>query len=123
MENLTADAYDLVINGVEIGGGSIRIAQRTLQERVFRLLGFTDEEAEEQFGFLLNAFRYGAPPHGGIALGFDRLVALMDGSNSIRDYIAFPKNNQARDVMLDAPSRIDKEACTTLGISVNEPKK
>lgn len=123
LENLTADAYDLVINGVEIGGGSIRIAQRALQERVFRLLGFTDEEAEEQFGFLLNAFRYGAPPHGGIALGFDRLVALMDGSNSIRDYIAFPKNNQARDVMLDAPSRIDKEACTTLGISVNEPKK
>ena len=123
LENLTADAYDLVINGVEIGGGWIRIAQRALQERVFRLLGFTDEEAEEQFGFLLNAFRYGAPPHGGIALGFDRLVALMDGSNSIRDYIAFPKNNQARDVMLDAPSRIDKEACTTLGISVNEPKK
>ena len=82
LENLTADAYDLVINGVEIGGGSIRIAQRSLQERVFRLLGFTDEEAEDQFGFLLNAFRYGAPPHGGIALGFDRLVALMDGSNS-----------------------------------------
>ena len=119
MENLTADAYDLVINGVEIGGGSIRIAQRSLQERVFRLLGFTDEEAEDQFGFLLNAFRYGAPPHGGIALGFDRLVALMDGSNSIRDYIAFPKNNQARDVMLDAPSQIDQEACTTLGITVN----
>ena len=123
LENLTADAYDLVINGVEIGGGSIRIAQRSLQERVFRLLGFTDEEAEEQFGFLLNAFRYGAPPHGGIALGFDRLVALMDGSNSIRDYIAFPKNNQARDVMLDAPSRIDKDACSTLGISVNKKEK
>ena len=119
LENLTADAYDLVINGVEIGGGSIRIAQRSLQERVFRLLGFTDEKAEDQFGFLLNAFRYGAPPHGGIALGFDRLVALMDGSNSIRDYIAFPKNNQARDVMLDAPSQIDQEACTTLGITVN----
>ena len=123
MENLTADAYDLVINGVEIGGGSIRIAQRSLQERVFRLLGFTDEEAQDQFGFLLNAFRYGAPPHGGIALGFDRLVALMDGSNSIRDYIAFPKNNQARDVMLDAPSRIDNEACATLGISVHEAEE
>ena len=123
LENLTADAYDLVINGVEIGGGSIRIAQRPLQERVFRLLGFTDEEAQDQFGFLLNAFRYGAPPHGGIALGFDRLVALMDGSNSIRDYIAFPKNNQARDVMLDAPSRIDKEACATLGISVHETEE
>ena len=123
LENLTADAYDLVINGVEIGGGSIRIAQRPLQERVFRLLGFTDEEAQDQFGFLLNAFRYGAPPHGGIALGFDRLVALMDGSNSIRDYIAFPKNNQARDVMLDAPSRIDKEACATLGISVHEAEE
>ena len=123
LENLTADAYDLVINGVEIGGGSIRIAQRSLQERVFRLLGFTDEEAQDQFGFLLNAFRYGAPPHGGIALGFDRLVALMDGSNSIRDYIAFPKNNQARDVMLDAPSRIDNEACATLGISVHEAEE
>ena len=122
LENLTADAYDLVINGVEIGGGSIRIAQRTLQERVFRLLGFSDEEANEQFGFLLNAFRYGAPPHGGIALGFDRLVALMDGSSSIRDYIAFPKNNQARDVMLDAPSQIDQESCETLGIKVKAPE-
>lgn len=122
LQNLTADAYDLVINGVEVGGGSIRIAQRSLQERVFRLLGFSDEEAKEQFGFLLNAFRYGAPPHGGIALGFDRLVALMDGSSSIRDYIAFPKNNQARDVMLDAPSKIDQESCETLGIEVKIPE-
>lgn len=118
LESLTADAYDLVINGVEIGGGSIRIAKRDLQERIFRLLGFSDEEANDQFGFLLNAFRYGAPPHGGIALGFDRLVALMDGSSSIRDYIAFPKNNQARDVMLDAPSHIDQVSCDTLGIEI-----
>jgi aspartyl-tRNA synthetase len=104
-----ANAYDMVINGVEIGGGSIRIHDKKLQKRMFELLGFTDEEAQNQFGFLMNAFEYGAPPHGGIALGFDRLVALFGGSDSIRDYIAFPKNNSGRDLMIDSPSRIAQE--------------
>jgi aspartyl-tRNA synthetase len=104
-----ANAYDMVINGVEIGGGSIRIHNKEMQKRMFKLLGFTDEEAQNQFGFLMNAFEYGAPPHGGIALGFDRLVALFGGSDSIRDYIAFPKNNAGRDVMIDSPSEISKE--------------
>ncbi|MCB0688097.1 MAG: aspartate--tRNA ligase [Saprospiraceae bacterium] len=107
MKQLRADAYDLVINGVEIGGGSIRIHDRALQERNFKLLGFTPEEAERQFGFLMGAFEYGAPPHGGIAFGFDRLCAVMKGSTSIRDFIAFPKNNMGRDMMIDAPSEID----------------
>jgi len=107
MKSLRADAYDLVINGVEIGGGSIRIHDRDLQSKNFDLLGFTKEEAEEQFGFLLGAFEYGAPPHGGIAFGFDRLCAVLNGVNSIRDFIAFPKNNQGRDMMIDAPSSID----------------
>lgn len=102
-----ANAYDMVINGVEIGGGSIRIHDRGIQSRMFDLLGFTPEEAEAQFGFLLNAFTYGAPPHGGLALGFDRLCSLFGGSDSIRDFIAFPKNNSGRDVMIDAPSPID----------------
>ena len=101
MKSLRADAYDLVINGVEIGGGSIRIHDRDLQSRNFDLLGFSKEEAEAQFGFLLGAFEYGAPPHGGIAFGFDRLCAVMNGVNSIRDFIAFPKNNQGRDVMIE----------------------
>ncbi len=104
-----ANAYDMVINGVEIGGGSIRIHNKDLQKRMFTLLGFSDEEAQNQFGFLMNAFEYGAPPHGGIALGFDRLVALFGGSDSIRDYIAFPKNNSGRDVMIDSPSEISQE--------------
>ena len=104
MKNLRADAYDLVINGVEIGGGSIRIHSRELQEKNFKLLGFTPEQAENQFGFLLGAFEYGAPPHGGIAFGFDRLCAVMSGQNNIRDFIAFPKNNMGRDMMIDAPS-------------------
>jgi len=104
-----ANAYDMVINGVEIGGGSIRIHNKDLQKRMFTLLGFSDEEAQNQFGFLMNAFEYGAPPHGGIALGFDRLVALFGGSDSIRDYIAFPKNNSGRDVMIDSPSEISDE--------------
>lgn len=104
-----ANAYDMVINGVEIGGGSIRIHDRELQSRMFDLLGFTPEEAQAQFGFLMDAFQYGAPPHGGLALGFDRLCSMFGGSDSIRDFIAFPKNNSGRDVMIDAPSPIDNE--------------
>jgi len=118
MKSLRADAYDLVINGVEIGGGSIRIHDRDLQSRNFDLLGFTKEEAEEQFGFLLGAFEYGAPPHGGIAFGFDRLCAVLNGVNSIRDFIAFPKNNQGRDMMIDAPSPIDETQLDELGIDL-----
>jgi len=109
MKALRADAYDLVINGSEIGGGSIRIHDRKLQERNFKLLGFTQEEAEAQFGFLMGAFEYGAPPHGGIAFGFDRLCAVMNGQSSIRDFIAFPKNNMGRDMMIDAPAPVHKE--------------
>jgi aspartyl-tRNA synthetase len=101
-----ANAYDLVINGVEIGGGSIRIHDATVQKLMFKVLGFSDKEASEQFGFLLNAFKYGAPPHGGVAFGFDRWVAMLGGQDSIRDFIAFPKNNSGRDVMLDTPSQI-----------------
>ncbi len=118
MKSLRADAYDLVINGVEIGGGSIRIHDRDLQSRNFDLLGFTKEEAEAQFGFLLGAFEYGAPPHGGIAFGFDRLCAVLNGVNSIRDFIAFPKNNQGRDMMIDAPSPIDATQLDELGIEM-----
>ena len=103
-----ANAYDFVCNGTEVGGGSIRIHDRQLQALIFKCLGFTPEKAEEQFGFLMNAFRYGAPPHGGLAFGFDRMCSLFGGADSIRDYIAFPKNNAGRDVMLDAPSAIDK---------------
>ncbi|HKK78868.1 MAG TPA: aspartate--tRNA ligase [Phaeodactylibacter sp.] len=117
MKALRADAYDLVINGVEIGGGSIRIHDRALQERNFKLLGFTEEEAEAQFGFLMGAFEYGAPPHGGIAFGFDRLCAVMNGQNSIRDFIAFPKNNMGRDVMIDAPAPIEKEQLDELHLA------
>ena len=101
-----ANAYDLVLNGNEIGGGSVRIFDKDLQSKMFGLLGFTKEEAEAQFGFLMNAFKYGAPPHAGLAFGFDRLVAILDGNEVIRDYIAFPKNNSGRDVMIDAPSPI-----------------
>ena len=104
--NVRANAYDMVINGVEIGGGSIRIADRNLQEKMFDALGFTKEEAKKQFGFLLDAFQYGAPPHGGVAFGFDRWCALFGGSETIRDYIAFPKNNAGRDVMIDSPAPI-----------------
>jgi len=113
-----ANAYDLVINGVEIGGGSIRIHDRDLQKLMFRHLGFTDEEAQDQFGFLMNAFEYGAPPHGGIALGFDRLAALFGGQDSIRDFIAFPKNNSGRDIMIDSPSVIADEQLDELMLKV-----
>ena len=105
-----ANAYDLVLNGNEIGGGSIRIHDTTLQEKMFGLLGFTEKEAQEQFGFLMDAFQYGAPPHGGIALGLDRLVAILGGSETIRDFIAFPKNNSGRDVMIDAPASLEDGA-------------
>jgi len=114
-----ANAYDFVLNGVEIGGGSIRIHDRDIQARMFNLLGFTAEEAQKQFGFLLNAFEYGAPPHGGIAFGFDRLCALFGGVESIRDFIAFPKNNSGRDVMIDAPSTIDQKQLDELSIALN----
>ncbi|HLT93780.1 MAG TPA: aspartate--tRNA ligase [Membranihabitans sp.] len=118
LESIRADAYDLVINGSEIGGGSIRIHDRTLQQKAFELLQFTPEEAESQFGFLMNAFEYGAPPHGGIAFGLDRLCAVMNGKNSIRDFIAFPKNNMGRDVMIDAPAPIDEEQLQELQLTV-----
>ena len=106
----------MAINGVEVGGGSIRIHNKELQEDIFNCLGFTKEEATNQFGFLLNAFEYGAPPHGGIAFGFDRLCALFGGQDSIRDFIAFPKNNSGRDTMLDAPSILDKEQLDELAL-------
>lgn len=118
-----ANAYDLVINGVEIGGGSIRIHSRDVQKQMFKVLGFTDDEAQKQFGFLLGAFEFGAPPHGGIALGFDRLCAMFGGTESIRDYIAFPKNQAARDTMIDAPSTVDEAQLKELNISINIPKE
>ncbi|MDR1155237.1 MAG: aspartate--tRNA ligase [Bacteroidales bacterium] len=115
---IRANAYDCVMNGVELGGGSIRIHDRTLQHKMFQTLGFTPEQAEYQFGFLLNAFKYGAPPHGGIAFGFDRLVSMFAGLDSIRDTIAFPKNNAGRDVMIDSPSTISDEQLKELGIQL-----
>jgi aspartyl-tRNA synthetase len=117
---IKANAYDLVINGVEIGGGSIRIHDKELQQKMFNALGFTEEEAEKQFGFLLNAFEFGAPPHGGIAFGFDRLCAMFGGSDSIRDYIAFPKNNSGRDVMIDSPSTVSVDQLDELGIALKK---
>ncbi len=114
-----ANAYDLAMNGVELGGGSIRIHDRDLQSRMFDLLGFTKEEAQAQFGFLMSAFEYGAPPHGGLAFGLDRLVATMGGSESIRDYIAFPKNNSGRDTMIDTPSPLHADQLKELGIKLN----
>jgi aspartyl-tRNA synthetase len=119
---IKANAYDMVLNGNEIGGGSIRIFQRALQEKMFAALGMSPEEAQHKFGFLLGAFEYGAPPHGGIAFGFDRLCALLGGSESIRDFIAFPKNNSGRDVMLDAPSSIDDKQFEELQIKLNLKK-
>jgi aspartyl-tRNA synthetase len=117
-----ANAYDMVINGVEVGGGSIRIHDSALQNRMFRLLGFTDEQAQAQFGFLMNAFKYGAPPHGGIAYGLDRWVSLFAGLDSIRDCIAFPKNNAGRDVMIDAPSAIAPSQLDELHLSITPPR-
>ncbi len=114
-----ANAYDMVINGVEVGGGSIRIHNKPLQHKMLQLLGFSEEDAQEQFGFLMNAFEFGAPPHGGIAFGFDRLCSLFGGSESIRDYIAFPKNNAARDVMIDSPSRISDDQLKELSLKVS----
>lgn len=114
-----ANAYDMVINGVELGGGSIRIHDSKLQNQMFRLLGFTDEKAQEQFGFLMNAFKYGAPPHGGLAFGLDRFVSMFAGLDSIRDCMAFPKNNSGRDVMLDAPSQIDDSQLKELNLIID----
>jgi aspartyl-tRNA synthetase len=121
--NVRANAYDLVINGVEIGGGSIRIHDAAFQKLMFKVLGFTEDEANEQFGFLLNAFKYGAPPHGGIAFGFDRWVAMFGGQDSIRDFIAFPKNNSGRDVMLDTPSQISQKQLNELMIDLKKEQK
>jgi aspartyl-tRNA synthetase len=114
-----ANAYDMVVNGVELGGGSIRIHDSKLQNRMFELLGFTPEKAEAQFGFLMSAFRYGAPPHGGLAFGLDRFVSLFAGLDSIRDCIAFPKNNSGRDVMIDAPSVIDQSQLDELNLVID----
>jgi aspartyl-tRNA synthetase len=119
-EKVKANAYDLVLNGNEIGGGSIRIHDKKIQSLMFNHLGFTEKEASQQFGFLMNAFEYGAPPHGGIALGHDRLVALLDGQESIKEYIAFPKNNSGKDIMIDAPSKIDDSQLNELGIKLNK---
>jgi aspartyl-tRNA synthetase len=117
-----ANAYDFVVNGVEIGGGSIRIHDSQIQRAMFKVLGFTPDEAEQQFGFIINAFRYGAPPHGGIAFGFDRWCAIFGGSDSIRDYIAFPKNNAGKDVMIDSPSIISGEQLDELGLRIDMKK-
>ncbi|HLV51776.1 MAG TPA: amino acid--tRNA ligase-related protein, partial [Flavobacterium sp.] len=114
-----ANAYDLVLNGNEIGGGSIRIHDKEMQALMFKHLGFTPEQAQEQFGFLMNAFQYGAPPHGGLAFGLDRLVAILGGQETIRDFIAFPKNNSGRDVMIDAPATIDNAQLDELSILLN----
>jgi aspartyl-tRNA synthetase len=114
-----ANAYDMVLNGNEIGGGSIRIHDKATQELMFNYLGFTPEQAKEQFGFLMDAFQFGAPPHGGLAFGLDRLVAILGGQETIRDFIAFPKNNSGRDVMIDAPSVIDDLQLNELHIKKN----
>lgn len=117
-----ANAYDMVINGVEVGGGSIRIHDAQLQEKTFEILGFTPEQAQKKFGFLMNAFKYGAPPHGGLAYGLDRFVSLFAGLDSIRDCIAFPKNNQGRDVMLGAPGVLDPVQLDELQLDIRHPE-
>jgi len=121
--SVRANAYDFVVNGTEIGGGSLRIFDSELQNKMFSILGFTKEEAERQFGFLMNAFKYGAPPHGGIAFGFDRFCSLFGGSESIRDYIAFPKNNSGRDVMSDSPSHVSQDQLDELNLKINITEK
>jgi aspartyl-tRNA synthetase len=121
-EKVKANAYDLVLNGNEIGGGSIRIHDKKIQALMFKHLGFSEAEAKEQFGFLMNAFEYGAPPHGGIALGLDRLVAILHGEESIKDYIAFPKNNSGKDVMIDAPSKLDDMQLNELSLKLKSSK-
>ena len=123
LEQVCADAYDFVLNGTELGGGSIRIHDAKVQARMFEILGFTKEDAEYKFGFIMNAFKYGAPPHGGLAFGFDRVCALFGGQETIRDYIAFPKNNQGRDVMIDAPSYIDDVQMDELMIKSTAPRE
>ncbi len=123
LERVNANAYDFVLNGTELGGGSVRIHDSKVQQRMFEVLGFSPEDAEYRFGFMINAFRYGAPPHGGIAFGFDRFCALFGGQETIRDYIAFPKNNQGRDMMLDAPSRIDQVQMDELFLRSTVPAK
>ena len=122
-EKVRANAYDLVINGNEIGGGSIRIHDSKLQKEIFKLLNLSDEEVDEQFGFLIDAFKYGAPPHGGIAFGLDRLVAILGGEEIIRDFIAFPKNNSGRDSMIDSPSKIKKDQLDDLGVKIKKHLK
>ena len=119
-EKVRANAYDLVINGNEIGGGSIRIHDSKLQKEMFNLIGLSNKEAQEQFGFLLGAFKFGAPPHGGIAFGLDRLVTILGGEETIRDFIAFPKNNSGRDIMIDSPSMIEKSQLNELGLDLNK---
>ena len=116
--SVRATAYDMVVNGTELGGGSIRIHDSKLQDKMFRLLGLSEEEAQYKFGFLMNAFKYGAPPHGGLAFGFDRWVSILAGLDSIRDTIAFPKNNSGRDMMIDAPSEIDQSQLDELHIDL-----
>jgi aspartyl-tRNA synthetase len=123
LSKVRANAYDLVINGTEVGGGSVRIFQKPLQQRMFEILGFSEEEARKQFGFLMEAFEFGAPPHAGLAFGFDRLVSLFGGAESIRDFIAFPKNNSGRDVMIDSPSTIADNQLEELSILVNIKSK
>ena len=120
LEKVCANAYDFVLNGSELGGGSIRIHNADVQKRMFEVLGIGAEEAEYKFGFIINAFKFGAPPHGGLAFGFDRVCALFGGCDSIRDYIAFPKNNQGRDVMIDSPSLIDQSQLDELEIKINK---
>ena len=122
LEQVCANAYDFVLNGTELGGGSIRIHEASLQERMFEVLGISKEDAEYKFGFIINAFKFGAPPHGGLAFGFDRVCALFGGCDSIRDYIAFPKNNQGRDVMIDSPSRIDQSQLDELYLDLRDVK-
>ena len=122
LEQVCANAYDFVLNGTELGGGSIRIHEASLQERMFEVLGISKEDAEYKFGFIINAFKFGAPPHGGLAFGFDRVCALFGGCDSIRDYIAFPKNNQGRDVLIDSPSRIDQSQLDELYLDLREVK-